>query len=74
MERIGRDLGCIRTVNDPVLALSEGKWKYGIVFMKGESCFSAMGKFPGYTGGFVDNIEELEMPPGWQVISMGAGI
>ena len=67
MEHVGRDLGCIKTVN-------EGEWKDGIVFMKGKSCFSAMGKFPGYTGGFVDNIEDLEVPPGWQVISMGAGI
>ena len=73
MELVGRDLGCIKTVNDPVLALLERKWAHGIVFMTGNSCFSAMGKAPGYTGGLVDDIEELGVPPGWQVISMSAG-
>ena len=66
MERIGRDFGCIKPVWDPAAALLERKWDHGIVFMKSDSCWSALGLAPGYTGDLVPNIEDTGAPPGWQ--------
>ena len=70
MERIGRDFGCIKTVYDPAAALLERKWEHGIVFMPDNSCWSALGLAPGYTGDVINDIEDIGVPPGWQVIGM----
>ena len=66
MKRIGRDFGCIKPIWDPAAALLERKWDHGIVFMKSDSCWSALGLAPGYTGDLVPNIEDTGAPPGWQ--------
>ena len=52
MERMGQDLGCLKTVYVPREELSNTKWPHGLVFAHNNNrggCWSAVGQVKGRT-------------------------
>merc|ERR1712123_557388 len=76
MERMGRDLGCLKTVYVPREELASTQWPHGLMFANRANnggCWSALGQVSGYTGSTRwSRIEQSGAPSGWQPIGMSS--
>lgn len=76
MERMGRDLGCLKTVYVPREELATTQWPHGLMFAHNANnggCWSALGQVSGYTGSTSwSRIEDSGAPPNWQPIGMSS--